>query len=259
MNIFVVIPFLAGYILIGLSQGVSHASAGFIELSASSMELTQKKYSNDSREVYLVAMMHIGERNFYEKLAASFPAESSIVLMEGVTDRKKLLKYHLNYQKFADFLGIDTQSDYFNPASREIECKYADLDMSDLSPGTVKFINKCARIHSQGFTSQESLKEMFSQGADDKEFELFKTDIVGKRNIHLLEQIAAGLKTHRIVVVPWGAYHMPGLESALLCQGFIQSDLKKWDVVKYQTIFHSLVYKWQSKNAPSLNETETSK
>ena len=46
-------------------------------------------------------------------------------------------------------------------------------------------------------------------------------EVIGMRNRHLLERIDESLSRYALVVVPWGAAHMPELE-----QGLLQRDFK---------------------------------
>ena len=45
-------------------------------------------------------------------------------------------------------------------------------------------------------------------------------DIFDERNEHLLTELASALDETDVVVVPWGAAHMPAIEDALVAQGF---------------------------------------
>ena len=52
----------------------------------------ERQFQSGDREVRLAGMMHVARREFYSGvLPASDPAEPSVVLVEGVTDRKRLL------------------------------------------------------------------------------------------------------------------------------------------------------------------------
>ena len=46
------------------------------------------------------------------------------------------------------------------------------------------------------------------------------TELIEARNAHLLTRISESLERYDRVVVPWGAAHMPGLETALREDGF---------------------------------------
>ena len=60
--------------------------------------------------------------------------------------------------------------------------------------------------------------------------ELYDTvmgDILDKRNATLIGHLGEALQHYDTVVIPWGAMHMPALQSALLSQGFQQIDEKE--------------------------------
>ena len=45
-------------------------------------------------------------------------------------------------------------------------------------------------------------------------------DLIGRRNTHLIGEMNAALVEFDLVVAPWGALHLPGIERALLESGF---------------------------------------
>ena len=75
--------------------------------------LVERKFQSGDREVRLAGMIHIARREFYSSLLSGVdPAIPSIVLVEGVTDRKHLLGGRtLSYERLARLLNIAPQSD----------------------------------------------------------------------------------------------------------------------------------------------------
>jgi len=64
-------------------------------------------------------MAHIGEADFYRKVSQSFPS-NSIILMEGVTDRKSLITNEASYKRAAKSLGLVEQEEEFMPTQGEM-------------------------------------------------------------------------------------------------------------------------------------------
>ena len=51
------------------------------------------------------------------------------------------------------------------------------------------------------------------------------TSSPNRRTVHLLEEIDQALETSDLIIVPWGAMHLPEIEASLLSQGFVATDL----------------------------------
>ena len=59
-------------------------------------------------------------------------------------------------------------------------------------------------------------------------------DILNKRNEHLLGEINKALKTHTMVVVPWGAAHMPVIQQQIENWGFVETKHSQHLVVPFE-------------------------
>ena len=55
---------------------------------------------------------------------------------------------------------------------------------------------------------------------------LVMQDIVENRNHFVMEMIRQSLADYRVVVVPWGAMHMPGISGAVIEMGFTETSTK---------------------------------
>ena len=127
--------------------------------------LVERQFQSGDREVRLAGMMHVARREFYSGvLPPSDPAEPSVVLVEGVTDRKRLLGGRtLDYGRLAKLLNVTSQSDsvFSNRIADEmakqgsargtlgqpavakgpgIYYKHADVDVESFHPQTIAFI-----------------------------------------------------------------------------------------------------------------------
>ena len=174
-------------------------------------------------------LKHIGSKRFYDELKDKFPARGAIILSEGVTDNKNLLKVRSHYEGTASSLGLTTQ-----PAklSETVASRNADLDLSETSSETMEALNLILGFHATLDKSRSPLelipkfieidKKITEKFSKDPErlFRVLEDDLVMKRNSHLFGEIMASLGEYDVIIVPWGAWHMPGLERLLVARGF---------------------------------------
>ena len=84
--------FAAGCVAVGFSAQVESLTAGYVRVRPDGIYLIERTFQSGDREVRLAGMMHIARREFYSGLLPpADPAVPSVVLVEGVTDRKRLL------------------------------------------------------------------------------------------------------------------------------------------------------------------------
>ena len=58
-------------------------------------------------------------------------------------------------------------------------------------------------------------------------------DLLHKRNSHLLERLQEELSQTNIIIVPWGAAHMPGIAGMLQKNGFHLTETKDYTVIRF--------------------------
>lgn len=211
----VILPALLLYTAGSAKLAVTHFSSGFVNLSPAGVSMEVRDYTReDGKKITLVPMSHIGESAFYESLATSFPHDS-VVLMEGVSDLKKVVKTSSNYSKMAEAFGVVEQQKVFKPQG---EIVAADIDMSDFSPETIDLLKTSMLLHSKGITS-ETLPILMKPTPPGLEKRLME-DILEKRNVHLLKVLHERLPSSKHIIVPWGAAHMPGISREIEKSGF---------------------------------------
>ena len=129
-NIFVLLPVALIYLFICTAGLVSHFTDGFMTLHPSGFTVQVRQYARaDGKTIQLFPMSHVAEGDFYQEISQTFPT-NSLILMEGVTDEKQLLKHKINYQKMASALGLSEQHEKFAPTRGEIVP--ADIRLLDL-------------------------------------------------------------------------------------------------------------------------------
>jgi hypothetical protein len=218
-NIFLLIPAVAGYLFVCLALSINHFSEGFVSLSPKGLTVQMRKYVRaDGKTIRLFPMVHIADADFYGKVSESFPT-NSIILMEGVTDEKKLLTNGISYHRIAKKLGLGEQQKAFRPERGDMV--RADVDVQDFSTNTIALLNLVMYIHAQGLNVGTLMKVLQYPQPPGFEDQLFD-DILKKRNQNLLKEINAHLSDTENIVVPWGAMHMPGVSAGIEKTGFHQ-------------------------------------
>ncbi len=218
---------------------IERQTSGYVKLRPTGLLFEERHFQRGEKQVRLVSMIHIGEPAFYESVYDSYPhLGPAVVLMEGVSDQDNLLSNQFSYAKIAEMVGLTPQESssvadgpgelasaapvitVASPST--VEYRRADVDIRVFQPSTIFFMNTVAAFLADP-TSRETLREIsdpslpFNQpGAQ----EAVLADIVDKRNIHLVGELENALETHDTVIIPWGALHLPFVESTLLRWGF---------------------------------------
>ncbi|HTV43648.1 MAG TPA: hypothetical protein VMF08_23995 [Candidatus Sulfotelmatobacter sp.] len=154
-NVLVGLPVVAAYFFLCGAMAVGHFTAGFLTVRPGGLTSQVRQYArSDGREIELVPMAHIGDADFYQKISESFPT-NSIVLMEGVTDEKNLLKHGISYKRMAKTLGVSEQMEEFKPRG---ELVMADVDVDQFSTNTLDLLNIAMLIHADGVNVDTLMK-----------------------------------------------------------------------------------------------------
>ena len=115
----------------------------------------------------------------------------------------------------------------------------ADVDVSEFSKSTIELLNLAARIHAEGIRSP-AFFEAILRGEDPAIGKQLWDDILIGRNRHLLEEIQTGLRESDVLVIPWGAAHMPGLAEGIREFGFTSSESKELQILQFRTLLARL-------------------
>lgn len=227
-NIFLVLPLVVVFLTASLSMAVSHFSRNFLQIGLDGISVEARTYSYEGKTIFLLPTAHIAQNGFYEKSIAPLPVENTVVLPEGVTDKKKLLQNGLSYEGMADTLGLETQDNQVFVADRK--WKPCDVDISEFSADTIAFLRNCSafyRIWASG-DRETALHKMATAPKIDQR--LLLKDLIEYRNRRVTDCINDCLQTYDNIVIPWGAAHMPGIENAILEWGGTVSGRRKIQV-----------------------------
>jgi hypothetical protein len=217
VNLFVLLPSAVGYVGGCASLAVSHYTDGFVSLRPGGVFMQARKYArNDGKTILLFPMSHIAEPDFYRSVMQSV-SSNSVVLLEGVTDTKHLLKHRLTYQRAAKSLHLAEQHEDFQPSRGELV--RADLDVQDFSSNTIAVLNLVALVHSEGLNPR-TLSVLLQSLPDEDDEQQLLDDLLLKRNAHVIQVLQSRLPGADNFVIPWGAAHMAGLAKEIQKSGF---------------------------------------
>lgn len=239
------VPFTV--LMFGLSAAdslmASHTS-GFMHLRPDGeLRMDERIYRRDGKTIRLAAMIHVGNREYYEDLAKSITSGRTIVLAEGVTDKGNILHNSIDYEKVAGFLGLTSQREMHfggrliepeeldSPRLRWDERKMtgqtdilrADVDTGDFRPPTILFLNAVAKNLKESPTFAKGFLALNSWGEKNITPDMYKIimdDILHRRNKAVISHLEKALGLYDTVVIPWGALHMKEIEAEVLKRGF---------------------------------------
>ena len=230
-NLCGLLPAVIVYLMFCTSLAVGHFSDGFLSLHPGGLSAQVRKYvRNDGRVIQLVPMAHIGDAGFYRQIARSFPS-NAIVLLEGVTDNQNLLTNKISYKRVATKLGLAEQQKEFKPTGAELV--RADVDVEVFSTNTISLLNLIMRVQAKGLNA-ETLRELMQCQPSPEEQAQLLDDLLAKRNQHLLTEIRNRLSQPKMLIVPWGAAHMPGIAKEIQKSGFHLDTTQEYRLIRFR-------------------------
>lgn len=237
LNLLVILPASLAYLAASAAGGIGYLTEGFVEIRSDGVHLAHREYVRGDQTIHLVAMMHIGESDFYEELAEALPGKGSITLAEGVTDETGLMPEGLFYGNVATGLGLVEQPAFGSGEGEGGEVRYADVDLGEFSPETLEFLKGVARIWNSKTVADAlivyvGIVKMSSEKAE-RTVAALRHDLIELRNDRVLAEIERSLPDYDTVVVPWGALHLPGIQQRIRELGFVQEAATDRRVVRW--------------------------
>lgn len=230
--------FVAGYLAISFAASAENALAGFLRLDSEGVFLAERQYQRDDQTIRLIGMMHIGEDQAYYALFEDLESATNdtVVLTEGVSDEQGLLADGIDYSALADFLGVDEQGsieDYVsNGRPTDLSSHTgpdflnADVDVEEFRPATLEWLALAGAVYTSS-TPLTAFIDFYLEARRNPELAALVTDdIIENRNQFAIEMIRQSLADYRVIVVPWGAMHMPGISRAVRTMGFEETTTK---------------------------------
>ena len=261
----VIIPFVLILSLLSATNGsMNRYTSGFMRLDPGGLRMTERVYRRDNRTIRLAAMIHVGDREYYEELAKSVDAGRTIVLAEGVSDNKKLMADTIDYGKMAGFLGLASQHDMRfrgrliqaeeldSPQNSPIagdkqgqpDILRADVDVSNFRPPTIFFLNalgKELRESPSFFKGVMAINAWGEKNITPEMYEIIMDDILHCRNLEVVRHLEKALVRYDTVVIPWGALHMKEIEAEILKRGFTLQEQHERVSIDFRKMFLGLL------------------
>ncbi len=251
----VVVPVV--FMLLTLASANAYAdkaTSGFIRIAPGGLYMSERIYKKDLKTIRLTSMIHVGDKKFYDDLTGSISAGKTIILAEGVTDDKQLLKNKFGYSKMAGFLGLSSQEkmrlqgrlvesaeeDSASNGSTGADILRADVDISNFSKETIHFLNTVGKHINESTSLVETfiaLNKWAEMELTPEMNKLIMDDILHKRNQALISHLDSALANYETVIVPWGALHMAEIEESVLSRGFLLQDKKYRVSIDFWRIF----------------------
>lgn len=226
---------------------------GYVTIQPGGISLDERTFRRGDQEIRLVSMIHVAKSGFYDEVAKGLPASATaVVLLEGISDREHRLTGKLDYSNFAQLIGVNSQkessfsaqaakgvaetkrNDAEGKEQTNLEYRSADVDISDFKPATIRWIQAVAHLLESSNLRELLQKYSETSKALESGNEAAFNDVLDKRNEHLLGEIQSALEAHSMVVVPWGAKHMPGVQSEIEKWGFVETARVPHQAVRFQ-------------------------
>ena len=231
VNVFGLLPATVICLVLCTAVAVNHFSDGFMALRPGGVTVQVRKYvRDDGKTILLFPMSHIADAGFYQKVSQTFPT-NSIILMEGVSDKKNLLTNGISYKRMARVLGLTEQKVKFGPGQGKLVP--ADVDVDQFTTNTINFLNLVLLYHAQGVNA-ENVWLLLNFSPPPHLEEQFYDDLLRKRNQHLVESIQSHLPETDNIMVPWGVAHMPGIAREIQKAGFRLNESKEYMVIRFR-------------------------
>jgi hypothetical protein len=225
--------------MLNVQYAVSWSTDGYVTVDRHGLYMAERRLRRGDDDVHLVGMVHLAEEGSFEALYRNFGelGPAVVVLEEGVTDRDdRLSTAGRGYEKVAERLGLQEQPRVSEHDTFEV--RHADIDVSDLDPDALELISAIMAFYDSdnpAFAVSKLQNTLEGLGGDEAILQLMLSELVGRRNDHLEQQLYLALDEGQVVVVPWGALHLPELQSRLQGVGFELVSQDRRLVVKHST------------------------
>jgi hypothetical protein len=246
-NLFIIPIALVLLALSAADSFLENKTSGYMRLAPDGIYMTERVYRHDNKTIRLVGMIHVGEKEYYDDLVGSVWPGRTLVLAEGVTDKKKLLKNKFGYGKMAGFFGLTSQEKlhfkgrlieageteergFEGGESGTADILRADVDISAFHPSTINFLNTYGRYLNDSASFAGALKEFKTWANRNVTPEMNKTlmdDILYLRNREVIRHLEKALCRYDTIVIPWGALHMTEIEESVLRRGFVLQEERR--------------------------------
>lgn len=243
-----------------LATAAEAQTAGYLRFTWSEIQAREMVMRKSEKTVHLVATAHIAEAAFYKTIYKDIPP-NAVILAEGISDTKGLLGGDASRSQAASFLGLETQAVFEDllgpavdddkaeapaakaapaaspeptPAKTKPDVVRADIDVSELSEPTLRCLRQDVTLGDAAL--DDDGKPAPTPQCSEADRKIFWDEILYTRNNKLLATFDALAGKYDVFVVPWGALHMPDLQSSFEERGFRAERSRMLTLARYQTV-----------------------
>lgn len=256
-NLFLVPFALATLALVTADSYMAQTTSGYLRIKPTGVYMTERIYRRDNRTIRLASMIHVGEKRYYDEVAGSTAQGRTIVLAEGVTDDKGLLRNKLDYGRVAGFLGLTSQEKmqfqgrFIDAEALEAsrprggkeqepaDILRADVDVSAFRPETLFFLDAMGKHLRESPSAMKgilTLNNWAEKNITPKMYQVIMDDILHRRNQVVLRHLDRALGSYDTVIIPWGALHMKEIEAEVLKRGFKLQEERRRNSIDFRRI-----------------------
>lgn len=253
-----VVPLAMAMLLLSVADAyMAEYTSGFMHLAPGGVRMSERIYTQAGRTVRLAAMIHVGDREYYEGMSGSLAQGRTIVLAEGVSDDSNLLQNDIDYGRMAGYLGLTSQKEMQlrgrivdadelespGPGSSvagEGDILRADMDAGDFRPPTILLLNAVGKNLQDSPSFVEGVMAINSWGEKNitpEMYEIIMDDILHRRNMEVIRLMDKALRRYDTVIIPWGALHMKEIEAEVLKRGFVLKEERERVSVNFRKMF----------------------
>jgi hypothetical protein len=253
---------LAGLGAWALASAAEQQTAGYLRFTWSEIQARETLMRKGDKTVYLIATAHIAEGSFYKAIYKDVPAHA-VILAEGITDTKGLLGGDASRGEAATFLGLETQAVFEDllepvqagdeavkdaapkgkpgdkpvpaPVKTRPDVVRADIDVSELSEPTLRCLRGDVTVGNAALDDDPNAGAA-TPTCSEADRKVFWDEILYARNNKLMATFDALADKYDVFVVPWGALHMPDLQSAFEERKFRAERSRMLTLARYQTV-----------------------
>ncbi|MBV5341625.1 MAG: hypothetical protein J0665_19060 [Deltaproteobacteria bacterium] len=267
VSLFIVPLTLMMFLLSAADAYMAGYTSGFMHINPGGLRMTERVYTQGNRTIRLAAMIHMGDKEYYDALAASTASGRSIVLAEGISDDENLLHNSIDYGKMAGFLGLESQKEMHfggsiidaeeleapRPISQNsagenqpqpVDIFRADADANTFRPPTILILNAIGKQLQESKTFMQGFMALNAWGEKNitpEMSDILMDDILLRRNMVLIRYLDKALVRYDTVVIPWGALHMKGIETEVLKRGFTLQKEQERVSIDFSKLFMSMI------------------
>jgi len=246
-----------------LATAAEQQTGGYLRFTWSEIQARETVMFKDAKAVHLVATAHIAEASFYKAIYKDIPAHA-VILAEGVTDKKGLMGGgDTSRGEAATSLGLDTQEvfeDLLGPALSSDDATKAadaaatspkpatpvspktrpdvvraDIDVSDLSETTLRCLREDVTLGNAAL-DDDPKTAVATPTCTEADRKVFWDEILYARNNKLMATFDALADKYDVFILPWGALHMPDLQTAFEDRGYKAQRSRMLTLARYQTV-----------------------